>query len=126
MLAILGRQLTGKSTTYLVFVSYCTTLAFLISHRRRYDNYGNIGLADLALGFIFVGSKHGEVSEIILQTVMEKYQRGDKSLDGNLKKFMALGLGLLYLGEVSVCNNCVRLLTTLQDFRMLLMRPSRL
>jgi hypothetical protein len=26
------------------------------------------GLAALALGFIFVGSKHGEVSEIILQT----------------------------------------------------------
>jgi 26S proteasome regulatory subunit N1 len=33
------------------------------------------GLAALALGFIFVGSKHGEVSEIILQTFMEKYAR---------------------------------------------------
>jgi 26S proteasome regulatory subunit N1 len=40
-------------------------------------------LAALALGFIFVGSKHGEVSEIILRTFMEKYERGDKSLDEN-------------------------------------------
>jgi 26S proteasome regulatory subunit N1 len=31
------------------------------------------GLAALALVFIFVGSKHGEVSEVILQTSMEKY-----------------------------------------------------
>lgn len=59
-------------------------------------------LAALALGFIFVGSKHGEVSEIILQTLMEKYERGDKSLDEKWTKFMALGLGLLYLGEVPV------------------------
>lgn len=81
------------------------------------------GLAALALGFISVGSKHGEVSEIILQTFMEKYERGDKSSDEKWAKFMALGLGLLYLGEVTVCNNSVRLLTTLQDFRMLLMRP---
>jgi 26S proteasome regulatory subunit N1 len=79
------------------------------------------GLAALALGFIFVGSKLGEVSEIILQTLMEKYERGDKSLDEKWAKFMVLGLGLLYLGEVSICNNSVRLLTTLQDFRMLLM-----
>ena len=84
-----------------------------------------MGLAALALGFIFVGSKHGEVSEIILQTFMEKYERGDKSLDEKWAKFMALGLGLLYLGEVTVCINAVRLLTTLQDFRMLLMRPLR-
>jgi len=83
------------------------------------------GLAALALGFIFVGSKHGEVSEIILQTLMEKYERGDKSLDEKWAKFMALGLGLLYLGEVPVCNSDARLLTPLQAFRMLLMRQLR-
>ncbi|KAF8156930.1 armadillo-type protein [Crassisporium funariophilum] len=55
-------------------------------------------LAALALGFIFVGSKHGEVSETILQTLMEKFERADKSLDEKWAKFMALGLGLLYLG----------------------------
>lgn len=56
-------------------------------------------LAALALGFVFVGSKHGEISETILQTLMEKFERGDKSLDEKWAKFMVLGLGLLYLGE---------------------------
>ena len=80
-------------------------------------------LAALALRFIFVGSKHGEVSESILQAFMGKYEHGDKLLDEKWAKFMALGLGLLYLGEVTVFNNSTRLLTALQDFRMLLMRP---
>lgn len=83
-------------------------------------------LAALALGFIFVGSKHGEVSEVILQTLMEKYERGDKSLDEKWAKFMVLGLGLLYLGEVLARSGNTRLLTTLQVFRMLLMQHLRL
>lgn len=55
-------------------------------------------LAALALGFIFAGSKHGDISETILQTLMEKFERADKSLDEKWAKFMTLGLGLLYLG----------------------------
>ncbi|KAF8067773.1 armadillo-type protein [Lyophyllum atratum] len=55
-------------------------------------------LAALALGFIFVGSENGEVTGTILQTLMEKYDRDDKSLDEKWARFMALGLGLLYLG----------------------------
>lgn len=55
-------------------------------------------LAALALGFIFVGSEHGEVTSTILQTLMEKCERGDKSLDEKWARFMVLGLGLLYLG----------------------------
>jgi hypothetical protein len=42
-----------------------------------------------------------------------EYERGDKSLDEKWAKFMALGLGLLYLGEVTICNNSVQLLTTI-------------
>jgi 26S proteasome regulatory subunit N1 len=57
-------------------------------------------LAALALGFIFVGSQHGEISETILQTLMEKFERNDKSLDEKWARFMVLGLGLLYLGEI--------------------------
>lgn len=59
-------------------------------------------LAALALGFIFVGSQHGEISETILQTLMEKSERNDKSLDEKWARFMALGLGLLYLGEFGI------------------------
>lgn len=57
-------------------------------------------LATLALGFIFVGSQHGEISETILQTFMEKFERADKSLEEKWARFMALGLGLLYLGNI--------------------------
>ena len=57
-------------------------------------------LAALALGFIFVGSQHGEISETILQTLMEKFESNDKSLDEKWTRFMVLGLGLLYLGEI--------------------------
>ncbi|KAG6868638.1 hypothetical protein C0993_012682 [Termitomyces sp. T159_Od127] len=55
-------------------------------------------LAALALGFIFVGSENGEVTGTILQTLMEKADREDKSLDEKWARFMVLGLGLLYLG----------------------------
>ncbi|KAF7353834.1 26S proteasome regulatory subunit RPN1 [Mycena venus] len=54
-----------------------------------------LSLATLALGFIFVGSKNGEITGTIL---MEKAERGDTGLDEKWARYMALGLGLLYLG----------------------------
>jgi 26S proteasome regulatory subunit N1 len=60
-------------------------------------------LATLALGFIFVGSENGEITSTILQTLMEKAERGDIGLDEKWARFMALGLGLLYLGEFVRC-----------------------
>lgn len=63
-------------------------------------------LAALALGFIFVGSENGEVTGTILQTLMEKYDReDDKSLDEKWARFMALGLGLLYLGKFATLKS---------------------
>ncbi|KAF7299885.1 26S proteasome regulatory subunit RPN1 [Mycena chlorophos] len=56
------------------------------------------GLAALSLGFIFVSSENGEITGTILQVLMEKAERADKSLDEKWARFMALGLGLLYLG----------------------------
>ncbi|PPQ66966.1 hypothetical protein CVT26_009997 [Gymnopilus dilepis] len=59
-------------------------------------------LAALALGFVFVGSRNGDVSETILQVLMEKSEGGEggaKGLDEKWARFMALGLGLLYLGQ---------------------------
>ena len=136
-LSLLGEHTENKSVPLKTSAFMGLALAYAGSHREDLLAYllphvaddtitmEISGLATLALGFIFVGSKHGEVSEVILQTLMEKYEHGDKSLDEKWAKFMALGLGLLYLGEVAVCNNGVQLLTTLQDIRMLLMRPLR-
>jgi hypothetical protein len=64
-------------------------------------------LAALSLGFIFVGSKNGDVSSTMLQTLLEKHEAGDKGLDENWAKFFALGLALLFLGGslfVFVCS----------------------
>ncbi|CAG8438595.1 3197_t:CDS:10 [Ambispora gerdemannii] len=53
-------------------------------------------LAALSLGMIFVGECHGEITSIILQTMME---RDDSQLKETWGKFMGLGLALLYLGK---------------------------
>ena len=55
-------------------------------------------MAALSLGFVFVGSENGEVTGTILQALMERFDRHDKSLDDKWARFMVLGLGLLYLG----------------------------
>lgn len=57
-------------------------------------------LAALSLGFIFVGSKNGDVSSAMLQTLLEKHEAGDKGLEDKWAKFFILGLALLYLGNL--------------------------
>lgn len=52
-------------------------------------------LAALALGFVFVGSGNGEIAGSILEALME---RDEKDLNEKWSRFMALALGLLYLG----------------------------
>lgn len=54
-------------------------------------------MASLALGLVFVGTSNSEISEAIVQTMMDderKHQLKDK-----WTRFMALGLGLLFFGK---------------------------
>ncbi|KAI5948877.1 RPN1 [Candida theae] len=53
-------------------------------------------LAALALGHTFVGTCHGDITSTILQTLLE---RDFNQLANKFIKFMALGLGLLYMGK---------------------------
>lgn len=53
-------------------------------------------LAAVALGHIFVGSANGDIASTILQTLLE---RPPEQLSDKWTRFMALGLGLLYLGK---------------------------
>ncbi|KAI3406027.2 hypothetical protein KGF56_001246 [Candida oxycetoniae] len=53
-------------------------------------------LAGLALGHTFVGTCHGDITSTILQTLLE---RDLTQLTNKFVKFMALGLGLLYIGK---------------------------
>jgi 26S proteasome regulatory subunit N1 len=53
-------------------------------------------LSALALGHAFVGTCNGEITSTILQTLLE---RDFEQLENKWIKFLALGLGLLYMGK---------------------------
>ncbi|KAK9469831.1 armadillo-type protein [Lipomyces arxii] len=53
-------------------------------------------IAALSLGLVFVGSCNADLTETILQTMME---REDSQLSHKWARFMSLGLGLLYMGK---------------------------
>lgn len=53
-------------------------------------------IAALCLGHIFVGSANGEIASSILQTLLE---REKDQLSDKWSRFMALGLGLLFMGK---------------------------
>ncbi|PKI82848.1 proteasome regulatory particle base subunit [Malassezia vespertilionis] len=55
-----------------------------------------VSLATLSLGFIFVGTAHGEIVPSILQAMMEREASG---LEQKWTRFMALGLALLFVGQ---------------------------
>ncbi|KIY48432.1 26S proteasome regulatory complex, non-ATPase subcomplex, Rpn1 subunit [Fistulina hepatica ATCC 64428] len=109
-LALLGEYVDNKSVSLKTSAIMGLGLAYVGSQRE--DILGLLlphvsddtvsmeiaSLAALSLGFIFVGSENGELTSTILQTLMEKAERGDKSLDEKWARFMALGLGLIYLG----------------------------
>jgi 26S proteasome regulatory subunit N1 len=67
-------------------------------------------LAALSLGFVFVGSENGEIASTILQTLMEKVERGDKDLEEKWSRFLALGLALLYLGKQNASDATIETL----------------
>ena len=53
-------------------------------------------MAAIACGMIAVGSCNGQVVSTILQTLMEKV---DTELKDTFARFLALGLGLVFLGN---------------------------
>ena len=106
-LALLGDYVNNQSVSLKTSAIIGLGLAYAGSHREDLislllphvaDDAAPMEIsafASLALGFIFVGSENGEIASTILQTLME---RDDNALDEKWGRFMALGLGLLYLG----------------------------
>jgi len=109
-LALLGEYTENKSVPLQSAAFVGLGLAYCGSHREDIISYilphvsddsvsmEISSLAALSLGFIFVGSKNGDISSSMLQTLLEKYEAGDKSLDEKWAKFFVLGLALLFLG----------------------------
>ncbi|KAJ7938131.1 armadillo-type protein, partial [Mycena leptocephala] len=89
-------------------------LQLLIPHISDDATMEIVSLATLALGFIFVGSENGEITSMILQTLMEKAERGDIGLDEKWARFMALGLGLLYLGLQDASDTTIETLKAIE------------
>lgn len=55
-----------------------------------------VGVASLACGLIAIATSNSDVTSVILQTMME---RSSIELKDHYAKFLALGLGLTYLGK---------------------------
>ena len=61
-----------------------------------------MGVAALACGLIAIGTCNGDVTSVILQTMME---RSASELKDHYARFLALGLGLAYLGMTTLNAN---------------------
>lgn len=68
-------------------------------------------LCALSLGFVFVGSAHGEIVPSILQTMME---REPSDLNDKWMRFMALGLALLFLGKQDEADATIETLKAIE------------
>lgn len=63
------------------------------------SNMEVVGMAGLACGMISVGSCNPEVTNTIIQTLMEK---SEADLQDTYARFLPLGLGLCHLGKGSM------------------------
>jgi 26S proteasome regulatory subunit N1 len=68
-------------------------------------------LAALALGHIFVGTANGDITSSIMQTLLE---RDTSQLSDKWTRFMALGLGLLYMGKYEDTEEVIETLRALE------------
>jgi 26S proteasome regulatory subunit N1 len=68
-------------------------------------------MAALSLGLVFVGSANSDVSEAIVQTLMES---DEKRLKDNWTRFMSLGLALLFLGQQEEVDVLIELLKAVE------------
>ena len=62
------------------------------------------GFAALSLGLVFTSTCNGEAIEAIIQALM---MRGELELSSPFAKFLALGLGLLFLGRLDAVEPTV-------------------
>jgi 26S proteasome regulatory subunit N1 len=71
-----------------------------------------MGIAALALGMISVGSCNSEVTETLLQTIME---RSEADLKDTYSRFLPLGLGLVYLGRQEAAEAVIAALEVVDE-----------
>jgi 26S proteasome regulatory subunit N1 len=67
--------------------------------------------AALSLGMIFVGKCNDEVASAIIENLIECSER---DMEDPLAKYFAVGLGLIFLGQQSRCNNTLEAVQVVQ------------
>jgi 26S proteasome regulatory subunit N1 len=73
------------------------------------------GAASLACGLISIGSCNGDVTSTILQTLIEKSEKGGADLKDTNARYLALGLGLSYLGKQESVDTILAALEVVPD-----------
>lgn len=68
-------------------------------------------IAALSLGFTFVGTSNGEIASTILQTFLE---RDLSEFNGKWVKLLALGLGLLYIGNYDTIEEALETISAIE------------
>ena len=68
------------------------------------------GFAALSLGLVFTSTCNGDAIEAIIQALM---MRGELELSSPFAKFLALGLGLLFLGRQEAVEPTVEVMVCL-------------
>ncbi|XP_055593587.1 26S proteasome non-ATPase regulatory subunit 2 [Uranotaenia lowii] len=82
------------------------------SDRRTGSTMEVMGIAALSLGMIAVGSCNSEVTEVLLQTIMD---RSELELKDTYARFLPLGLGLVYLGRQEAAEAVIAALEIIQE-----------
>ncbi|XP_055683961.1 26S proteasome non-ATPase regulatory subunit 2 [Lutzomyia longipalpis] len=71
-----------------------------------------MGMAALAVGMIAVGSCNADITETLIQTIMERTEADFKD---TYARFLPLGLGLLYLGRQEAAEAVIAALEVIQE-----------
>uniref|UniRef100_U5EY74 26S proteasome non-ATPase regulatory subunit 2 n=1 Tax=Corethrella appendiculata TaxID=1370023 RepID=U5EY74_9DIPT len=82
------------------------------SERRIGSTMEVMGIAALSLGMIAVGSCNSDVTEVLLQTIMD---RSEHDLRDTYARFLPLGLGLVYLGRQEAAEAIIAALEVIQE-----------
>ncbi|XP_065095519.1 26S proteasome non-ATPase regulatory subunit 2 [Ochlerotatus camptorhynchus] len=82
------------------------------SERRTGSTMEVMGIAALSLGMIAVGSCNSDVTEVLLQTIMD---RSELELKDTYARFLPLGLGLVYLGRQEAAEAVIAALEIIQE-----------
>lgn len=108
--SILGLGLAYAGSNRAVVIELITTV--FSSERRSGTTNEVLGIAALSLGLIAVGSCNSDVTETLIQIIMD---RSEADFKDTFSKYLFLGLGLVYLGRQEAAEAVVAALGVIDE-----------